>query len=67
MNCQKCRVYDEEKGKYRYHQAKKSTWRPPSGMDPRLREYKCRCGNTFYELLTDTKLEREKLHVPVTQ
>lgn len=28
-------------GEYQYKQARKTAWRPGSGLNPRLREYRC--------------------------
>ncbi len=34
-------------------------WEPPSGLDPRMREYDCWCGTLSYIVLNIQEIEKE--------
>ena len=58
--CYLCKTWDEKLWQYVYHMAKETDWKPPSGYDPNLRQFRCaECGGEFYKMLDDVELAQE--------
>lgn len=58
VKCQLCKWYDRDEEAWNYKMAFITDWRPPKGLDPKMREFKCSgCGQLFYVILTRKQVE----------
>ncbi len=49
--CFQCSGWVIELGKREYRLAEMTEWRPPPGIDPKMRQFKCPgCGAVFYKV-----------------
>ena len=59
VRCFHCREWDEEKEGYRYHFVNLTDWKPPFGIEPRIRKFHCSyCGTDTFRVLTAGQLSK---------
>jgi len=59
--CEACKVWDSRKGGWLYHKIIKTSFRPPPGIEPELREYVCEdCKRGVYIKISRKDIEEEK-------
>jgi len=55
--CYLCKRWDDKKRSWVYHMGTITDWKPPSGVNPRMRQFRCSgCRGLFYIVLTPERI-----------
>jgi len=57
--CEECKRWSEGEKKFFYSRMVATNWKPPSGINQRMRQFRCSsCSAEVFQVLTTKQLER---------